>query len=217
RRVPSAVSCQQDSNNSPELRSSVIICLIAYCVERCDSTSTVWPWSPTTIPAPDRPTTGEEMSSALAPPTTVESPGIRRLRQEVRDVLSAEISAGTLTPWSNTWLTRWDEGFTRRLAERGWIGMTITVEYGGQVPTHWVSYSQRAPSLLRYGTYEQKQEFLRLTAAGDDCFAIGKMEPVSRWDLAIIRTKGVRAAGGWTVTGNKTWTSRVQFDWAYDA
>src|SRR5699024_2342091 len=189
--------------------------------------STVWPWSPTTIPAPDRPTTGEEMSSALAPPTTVESPGIRRLRQEVRDFLSAEISAGTLTPWIDTWLTRWDEGFTRRLAERGWIGMTIPVEYGGQGRTHlerfaiteellavgapvaaqWVADRQIAPSLLRYGTEEQKQEFLPRIAAGECCFGIGMSEPDSGSDLASVRTKGVRVDGGWTVTGTKVWTS----------
>ena len=61
------------------------------------------------------------------------------LRHEVRRFLDAEIAAGRFTPWVDTWLTRWDEGFTRRLADRGWVGMTIPTEYGG-AGLNYVSY-----------------------------------------------------------------------------
>ncbi|MFL0579910.1 acyl-CoA dehydrogenase family protein [Dietzia sp. 179-F 9C3 NHS] len=177
------------------------------------------------------------MTSPLAPPTTVATPEMRALRAEVRAFLAAEIEAGTLTPWIDAWLTRWDEDFTRRLAERGWIGMTIPTEYGGRGRTHlerfvvteellavgapvaaqWVADRQIAPSLLRYGTEEQKLEYLPRIAAGECCFGIGMSEPDSGSDLASVRTKGVRVDGGWKVTGTKVWTSGAQHAEAFIA
>ena len=159
------------------------------------------------------------------------------LRTEVRAFLADEISAGRLTPWIDTWLTRWDEDFTRRLAERGWVGMTIPTEYGGHgrtflerfvvteellsvgapVAAQWVADRQIAPSLLRYGTEEQKREFLPRIAAGQCCFGIGMSEPDSGSDLASVRTKGVRVEGGWSITGTKVWTSGAQHAEAFIA
>ncbi|GLB63681.1 acyl-CoA dehydrogenase [Dietzia sp. NCCP-2495] len=177
------------------------------------------------------------MSTTFAPPTTVETPQTRELRGQVREFLASEIAAGAFTPWIDTWLTRWDEAFTRRLADRGWVGMTIPEEYGGRGRTHlerfviteellavgapvaaqWVADRQIAPSLLRYGTEEQKQEFLPRIAAGDCCFGIGMSEPDSGSDLASVRTRGVRVDGGWTITGTKVWTSGAQHAEAFIA
>lgn len=177
------------------------------------------------------------MRSTLAPPTTLASADMETLRGEVRAFLSEEIAAGSFTPWIDTWLTRWDEEFTRRLAERGWVGMTIPTEYGGRGRTHlerfvvteellsvgapvaaqWVADRQIAPSLLRYGTDEQKNEFLPRIAAGECCFGIGMSEPDSGSDLASVRTKGVRVDGGWSVTGTKVWTSGAQHAEAFIA
>ena len=177
------------------------------------------------------------MRSALAPPTTLASASMDALRAEVRAFLSEEIAVGRFTPWIDTWLTRWDEDFTRRLADRGWVGMTIPVEYGGRGRTHlerfvvteellavgapvaaqWVADRQIAPSLLRYGTEEQKREYLPRIAAGRCCFGIGMSEPDSGSDLASVRTKGVRVDGGWTITGTKVWTSGAQHAEAFIA
>ncbi|USX46373.1 acyl-CoA dehydrogenase family protein [Dietzia kunjamensis] len=177
------------------------------------------------------------MRSALAPPTTLASADMDALRAEVRDFLGGEIAAGRLTPWIDTWLTRWDEDFTRRLAERGWVGMAIPTEYGGRGRTHlerfvvteellavgapvaaqWVADRQIAPSLLRYGTEEQKREYLPRIAAGQCCFGIGMSEPDSGSDLASVRTKGVRVDGGWAVSGTKVWTSGAQHAEAFIA
>lgn len=177
------------------------------------------------------------MSTSLAPPTTLATPEMEGLRAEVRAFLAEEIEAGRLTPWIDTWLTRWDEDFTRRLAERGWVGMTIPTEYGGRgrtflerfvvteellsvgapVAAQWVADRQIAPSLLRYGTEEQKREFLPRIAAGECCFGIGMSEPDSGSDLASVRTKGVRVDGGWRVTGTKVWTSGAQHAEAFIA
>lgn len=177
------------------------------------------------------------MRPALAPPTTLALPQMEALRNEVRRFLDAEIAAGRFTPWVDTWLTRWDEDFTRRLADRGWVGMTIPTEYGGHgrtflerfvvteellavgapVAAQWVADRQIAPSLLRYGTEGQKQDFLPRIAAGDCCFAIGMSEPDSGSDLASVRTRGVRVDGGWSITGTKVWTSGAQHAEAFIA
>lgn len=175
--------------------------------------------------------------AALAPQTTLPTPAMDTLRAEVRAFLTEEIATGRLTPWIDTWLTRWDEDFTRRLAERGWVGMTIPPEYGGRgrtflerfvvteellsvgapVAAQWVADRQIAPSLLRYGTEEQKREFLPRIAAGQCCFGIGMSEPDSGSDLASVRTKGVRVEGGWSITGTKVWTSGAQHAEAFIA
>lgn len=177
------------------------------------------------------------MSSTLAPPTTAATDAMNTLRAEVRSFLGEEIAAGRLTPWIDTWLTRWDEDFTRRLAERGWVGITIPTEYGGRGRTHlerfvvteellsvgapvaaqWVADRQIAPSLLAYGTEEQKQKYLPRIAAGECCFGIGMSEPDSGSDLASVRTKGIRVDGGWNVTGTKVWTSGAQHAEAFFA
>ncbi|MDN2495237.1 acyl-CoA dehydrogenase [Nocardia nova] len=149
------------------------------------------------------------------------------LRQEVRTFLRECLNAGTFTPGIDTWLTDWDPQFSRRLAARGWIGMTIPVEYGGHgrshierfvvteellaagapVAAHWIADRQIAPSLLRFGTEAQKHRYLPAIASGECYFGIGMSEPDSGSDLASVRTKAVRVEGGWRLTGTKVWTS----------
>lgn len=167
------------------------------------------------------------MGGQLVPQLVTEDEQTRALRLEVRSFLRREAAAGTFTPWVDTWLTRWDNDFTKKLAARGWVGMTIPTEYGGHgrtflerfavteellamgapVAAQWVADRQIAPSLLRFGTEEQKQAFLPKIASGDLCFGIGMSEPESGSDLASVQTKGRRVEGGWRITGRKTWTS----------
>lgn len=167
------------------------------------------------------------MHTQLVPGATAPEPAAEALRAEVRAFLRDQIDAGAFTPGVDTWLTRWDPAFTRALAERGWVGMTIPVEYGGHgrtfmerfvvteellavgapVAAQWVADRQAAPSLLKYGTEEQKQRFLPGIARGEICWAIGMSEPESGSDLASVRTKAVRVDGGWSITGTKLWTS----------
>lgn len=79
---------------------------------------------------------------------------------------------------------------------------------GAPVAAHWIADRQIAPSLLRFGTEEQKQAFLPRIAAGDMYWGgIGMSEPDSGSDLASVRTRGVPVEGGWRVTGTKVWTS----------
>lgn len=167
------------------------------------------------------------MTAALTPRIVPEDDTLRSLRREVRTFLEDEVARGAITPGVDTWLTQWDTDFTRRLAERGWLGMTIPAEYGGHgrsflerfvvteellaagapVAAQWVADRQIAPTLLRFGTSTQKERYLPGIAAGELCFAIGMSEPDSGSDLASVRTKGERVDGGWKVTGTKVWTS----------
>ncbi|WP_113698749.1 acyl-CoA dehydrogenase family protein [Nonomuraea lactucae] len=158
------------------------------------------------------------------PPTTLTLPE-RRLRDDVRGFLAAEL-AGRDIVGSDMSGGR-DPEFSRRLAAKGWVGMSIPAEYGGRggtaverfvvvaellsagapVAAHWVGDRQTAPTILAFGTEEQKRRFLPLIARAECTFCIGMSEPDSGSDLASVRTAGVRDDGGWRVSGTKVWTS----------
>ncbi|HEU5159060.1 MAG TPA: acyl-CoA dehydrogenase family protein [Streptosporangiaceae bacterium] len=151
----------------------------------------------------------------------------RRLREQVRAFLADELAAGRFVPRCDAWLSGWDPDFSRRLAERGWVGMTIPAEYGGggrglperhvvtvellaagaPVAAHWIADRQTAPSLLRFGGEAVKRRFLPAISRGECFFAIGMSEPDSGSDLASVRTRAVPTDGGWLVEGRKVWTS----------
>lgn len=157
----------------------------------------------------------------------VQQTELRALRAEVRAFLQEERAAGRFSPRADAWLAGWDEDFSRRLAERGWLGMTLPVAYGGHgrstlerfavteellaagapVAAHWIADRQIGPSLLRYGTEAQRQRYLPGIARGECFFGIGMSEPDSGSDLASVRTRGTRTEGGWLVSGTKVWTS----------
>lgn len=149
------------------------------------------------------------------------------LRSEVRAFLTEELARGAFVPTCDSWLAGWDDGFTSRLAERGWVGMSIPRDHGGHgrtalerhvvveellaagapVAAHWVADRQAAPSLLRYGNDRQRQRYLPAIASGTCFFAIGLSEPDAGSDLASVRTRADRVDGGWRLNGTKVWTS----------
>jgi len=164
---------------------------------------------------------------ALVPPVAPLPEETSQLRENVRAFLCEERSAGRFTPRCDAWLSGWDEAFSRRLGARGWLGMTVPVAYGGHgksaldryvvteellaagapVAAHWIADRQTAPSLLRYGTEEQKQLYLPGIARGECYVAIGLSEPDAGSDLAAVRTRAAKVRGGWKLTGTKVWTS----------
>jgi|KBSSwiStaDraftv2_1062776.scaffolds.fasta_scaffold00367_7 alkylation response protein AidB-like acyl-CoA dehydrogenase len=148
------------------------------------------------------------------------------LRGEVRAFLAEHLPLGSYRP-ALGFNAEHDPAFTMKLAERGWVGMAIPPEYGGggrtpvdrfivaeellaagaPVGAHWVADRQTGPALLSFGTESQKQRFLPRIAAGKCYFAIGMSEPDAGSDLAAVRTKATRVAGGWVISGAKIWTS----------
>ncbi|MEW1656756.1 MULTISPECIES: acyl-CoA dehydrogenase family protein [unclassified Streptomyces] len=153
-------------------------------------------------------------------------PQTRQLRKEVRDFLATERAAGTVLGRPDSWFTGWDPAFTRRLAQRGWVGMALPQQYGGSgrgnldryvvieellaagapVSAHWVADRQAGPSILRHGTERQRNHFLPGIAAGECFFSIGMSEQHSGSDLASVRTRAERTTTGWRLTGTKMWT-----------
>ncbi len=173
----------------------------------------------------------------LVPPPVELPDRAAALRADVRAFLAEERAAGRWHPRADVWLSGWDERFSKELARRGWLGMTIPTEYGGHgaspldryvvteellaagapVAAHWVADRQIGPSLMRFGTEEQRQKFLPGIAAGEVYFGIGMSEPDSGSDLASVRTRAERVDGGWELTGTKVWTSGAHHAHAFFA
>ena len=157
-------------------------------------------------------------------------PAALTLREEVRAFLRAEIAAGSYVPHLGH--AEFDLAFTKKVAARGWIGLTWPKQYGGQersflerfvvteemlaaaapCAAHWFGDRQTGPSLLRHGSEFLKQKYLPAIARGDMAFALGMSEPGSGSDLASVRTRADKVEGGWSVSGQKVWTS-----WAHEA
>ena len=154
------------------------------------------------------------------------SPGQERLRAEVREFLASELPRGSYRPGLGMNADASPE-FSRKLAARGWVGMTIPAQYGGHglgpverfivveellaagapVGAHWIADRQTGPTILAYGTEAQRRRFLPAIARGECYFSLGMSEPDAGSDLAAVRTAATRVPGGWSLTGSKIWTS----------
>ncbi|MBC8752350.1 MULTISPECIES: acyl-CoA dehydrogenase family protein [Paraburkholderia] len=164
------------------------------------------------------------MSFAFDLPTR--SAALDTLRSEVRAFLDQNLSKIPVHERARSWHA-FDADFSRKVAARGWVGMTWPKEYGGQersmleryvmleemvaagapVNAHWTGDRQSGQLLLRYGTEAQRRVILPRVARGEIFFCIGMSEPDAGSDLANIRTRAVRTEGGWIVNGTKIWTS----------
>ncbi|WP_030839567.1 acyl-CoA dehydrogenase family protein [Streptomyces sp. NRRL F-4474] len=122
----------------------------------------------------------------------------------------------------------------RRIGADGLLGLGWPVEYGGQgrgadeqfvffdeayragAPVSMVTLNTVGPTLMKYGTEEQKDYFLPRILAGEIVFAIGYSEPESGTDLASLRTRAVRDGADWLIDGQKIFTSNAQnADWIW--
>ncbi len=126
----------------------------------------------------------------------------------------------------------------RRLFADRWAVVSWPEEYGGRGASlwEWLIFEEEywragapsrvnqngifllAPTLFEFGTDEQKARFLPRIAAAEDLFCQGWSEPNAGSDLAGITSRAVRddAAGGWRLTGQKTWTTRGAFcNWLF--
>ncbi len=165
------------------------------------------------------------------------TPAERALQAEVREFLAAEMPTGDNTPGNDRALGMGagkNKEFSKKLAERGWVGMAMPKRYGGHdrnavdrfivveellragapVGYHWVSDRQTASVILKFGTDEQKERFIPPICRGELGFSIGMSEPDSGSDLASVSTRATRAEGGWLLNGTKIWTSGAhENDW----
>jgi len=120
------------------------------------------------------------------------------------------------------------ESFTKKLAAKGWLTQSWPKEYGGQDAGHIrqlvyneeMAYHQApgqtmgtdrvGPTIILFGTAEQKAEFLPKIISNDLNWCQGFSEPGSGSDLASLQTRAVRDGDSWVVNGQKIWTSGAQ-------
>ncbi len=119
---------------------------------------------------------------------------------------------------------------SKKLSEKGWLTMTWPREYGGQGASAWKSlvYAEEGgywgipgtgmgvsgvswvgPSLILFGTEEQRLKYMPLIAAGepDGVWCTGYSEPNAGSDFANLRTAAVRIGDEYIINGQKIWTS----------
>ena len=113
----------------------------------------------------------------------------------------------------------------KQMAKDGWLCFGWPKEYGGQgrdqvdhfiffdesmraaAPIPMLTVNTVGPTIMRYGTEEQKQFFLPKIATGELEFCIGYSEPNAGTDLASLQTRAVRDGDDYVVNGQKIWTS----------
>ncbi|MDH5695361.1 MAG: acyl-CoA dehydrogenase family protein [Dehalococcoidia bacterium] len=159
-----------------------------------------------------------------------------KLRQEVRDFLEEELRQGLWEPSCDAWIMGHDPEFSKRVAKKGWIGLTWPKEHGGQgysfvdrlilteemlrygapAACHWFADRQIGGAIVHYGTEEQKKELLPLILRGEAYVGLGMSEPDAGSDLASLKTRAVEDGDGYIIDGQKTWTSGgSHMNWIY--
>jgi alkylation response protein AidB-like acyl-CoA dehydrogenase len=154
------------------------------------------------------------------------TPEQQALRKELREyfevLLTPEVRAELGEPGEGGPLFR---DLVRRMGADGWLGIGWPKEFGGQgrpatdqfiffdevqragAPFPFVTLNTVGPTLMRFGSDEQKAIFLPGILAGEMNFAIGYTEPEAGTDLASLRTRAVLDGDEWVINGNKVFTS----------
>jgi len=136
------------------------------------------------------------------------------LTSEVREALHQGRGVGEAT-----------RAVVRQMGRDGWLGIGWPAEYGGQgrsqieqfiffdesmragAPVPMLTINTVAPSIMKFGTAEQKQFFLPRVLRGEIHFCIGYTEPGAGTDLASLQTRAVRDGDHYVINGQKIFTS----------
>jgi alkylation response protein AidB-like acyl-CoA dehydrogenase len=168
-----------------------------------------------------------------APVHLAYTPEQERLREELRAYFK-----GLMTPETREALKGGDYGegqaykeVVRQLGADGWLALSWPEQYGGRdasameqlifldeaaiagVPVPFLTVNTVGPTIMKFGTDEQKAFFLPKISGGQLHFSIGYSEPEAGTDLANLRTKAVKTGDGksYVVNGQKMWTSLIQY------
>ncbi|MBU65948.1 MAG: acyl-CoA dehydrogenase [Cupriavidus sp.] len=156
-------------------------------------------------------------------------PQAAAFRQDVKAFLKEHLPEVPADVRARSWMG-FDADFSRALARRGWVGITLPAQYGGAgldafsrfvlveellacgapVSAHWIADRQSGPLILRYGSDAQRERYLPRICRGEAFFCIGMSEPNSGSDLASVVTRAApQPDGGWRLNGRKIWTTNA--------
>lgn len=159
------------------------------------------------------------------------TPEQQELQQELRDYF-----AKLMTPERREALAGgYEDGgesayrdVVRQMGHDGWLGIGWPTEYGGQnrtmmeqliftdeasiagAPVPFLTINTVGPTIMEYGTEEQKNFFLPKILKGEMHFAIGYSEPDAGTDLASLTTRAERDGDEFVINGSKMWTSLIE-------
>ncbi|HEX4691637.1 MAG TPA: acyl-CoA dehydrogenase family protein [Solirubrobacteraceae bacterium] len=125
----------------------------------------------------------------------------------------------------------WARDWQRRLHEGGWAGVHWPKEYGGRgaslmetaiffeelgrargpLPANVLGLLLGGPTVMVWGTDEQKDRYLEPILSAEEIWCQGFSEPDAGSDLASLKTRAVPDGDDWVVTGQKVWTSGAQY------
>ena len=160
----------------------------------------------------------------------------RRFREEIRAWLAEHVPAEALPSFDTAEGFAAHRAWENRLYSGRWSAVTWPKEMGGRACDliEWLIFEEEywraqaplrvnqngvfllAPTLMEFGTDEQKKRFLPRMAAGEDIWAQGWSEPGAGSDMAAIRCKAIRDGDDYIISGQKTWSTRaVWADWLF--
>ncbi|UUU36264.1 acyl-CoA dehydrogenase family protein [Streptomyces sp. CA-210063] len=163
------------------------------------------------------------------------TPEQQRLRTELRAYFAELVPEGAYTRHADPAAQkRFYRETIRRLGTDGWLGVGWPKEYGGRgltaieqfiffdeaaqagVPLPLMALNTVGPTIMQFGTEEQKSYFLPRVLSGEIDFAIGYSEPDAGTDLASLKTRAVRDGDDYVVNGQKIWTTNGDTaDWVW--
>ena len=128
-------------------------------------------------------------------------------------------------------LYAWRRDYQRQMAADGWAAVHWPVEYGGRgatltqsaiffeelsragapLPANVLGLLLAGPTIMVWGTPEQKERYLHPILTAEEIWCQGFSEPEAGSDLASLKTRAVRDGDDWVVTGQKVWTSGAQW------
>ena len=150
-----------------------------------------------------------------------------------RDEFRAWLAMNTPTdePLEEEQAFQWRLNFHRKLAADGWAAVHWPTEYGGRgatlmqsavyyeelahagapLPSNALGILLAGPTIMTWGSEEQKDRFLPSILTAEEIWCQGFSEPNAGSDLASCKTRAVRDGDGWSITGQKVWTSEAQY------
>ena len=161
-------------------------------------------------------------------------------RQDLRKWLEAnkQYAPGSVSVMSNESDEQWQARVTwhKKLNDGGWVAVNWPKKYGGRAatvmqrlifreelsrlnlsePAIGMGISLLGPTLLNWGTEEQKRRHIPAILRGEEVWCQGYSEPSSGSDLASVQTRAVEDGDDFVVNGQKVWTSMAQHaDWIF--